>query len=342
MKKSALAIAALLSVTAGVASAQSSVTLYGVVDASIENVKGTSSVTRVSSDNFASSRLGFRGVEDLGGGLKAKFVLESGLKVDTGVAGSSDKFWSRGAWVGLEGSFGEVRLGRTDTPMGAIVGNTNILGGQAYDDFAIANTFANGTYRRVDNSITYILPKLVQGLTLQGQYSVRASGNEASGDDQGKGFSLAAQYADGPLALGAAYLEFKANAAGSYENSAAVAYASYDFGMAKLTGYYNVDSRSTLAEQKRLLGARVLVPVTTDFSVQAGLSKVYNSAKSAADDDALILAVKLNYNLSKRTGVYGLLTTVDNDSASSLGVAGVATAAGKNSHGLAVGVRHAF
>ena len=82
MKKTLVAAATLIAATG--AFAQSSVTLYGVVDASLENVKGTDSLTRVSSDNYASSRLGFRGVEDLGGGLKANFVLEGGINLDTG------------------------------------------------------------------------------------------------------------------------------------------------------------------------------------------------------------------------------------------------------------------
>src|SRR5260221_366895 len=135
MKKTVLALAALAAVSTS-ALAQSSVTIYGVVDASLENVKGTDSLTRVSSDNLATSRLGFRGVEDLGGGLKAKFTLEAGLKVDTGAQDSA--FWGRSAWVGLEGGFGELRVGHQDSLIGAIAGNTYILGAQGYDDLKIA------------------------------------------------------------------------------------------------------------------------------------------------------------------------------------------------------------
>lgn len=110
MKKTVLALAALAAVSTS-ALAQSSVSLYGVLDASLENLKGDDSVTRVSSDNLAISRFGVRGLEDLGGGLKAKFNLEAGVKVDTGASDSS-AFWGRSAWVGIEGGFGELRLGR--------------------------------------------------------------------------------------------------------------------------------------------------------------------------------------------------------------------------------------
>jgi len=92
MKKTLLALAAIAASSA--AFAQSSVTLYGVVDASLESVKGDDTVTRVSSDNLASSRLGFKGTEDLGNGLKANFVLESNMKMDTGAnGGGSTRFF---------------------------------------------------------------------------------------------------------------------------------------------------------------------------------------------------------------------------------------------------------
>ena len=115
MKKSLLALA-VLGAFAGVASAQSSVTLYGTIDLSAKYVKNTGSDRRVSlsQDGINSSQLGFKGVEDLGGGLKAGFVLLSGINADTGTANA--KFWNRRATVSLMGNFGEVRLGRDYTP----------------------------------------------------------------------------------------------------------------------------------------------------------------------------------------------------------------------------------
>lgn len=341
MKKSVLAAAALLAAS-GAAFAQSSVTLYGVVDLSVESVKGDDSITRVSSSNYATSRLGFKGVEDLGGGLKVKFTLESAVGADTGTAGSGSRFWDRAAWVGLDTEFGGLSLGRIDSAIGLLAGNSAILGAQGYDDFKIAKTFAGDTYRRFDNAITYSLPALVSGLTAQVQYTTRASGDESSVNDLGKGYSLNAQYAAGAFALGAGYINVKAGASGSYEDSAALAYGSYDFGVAKVAAYYNVDSRSTFAEQKRLLGAKVWVPLADQWSLMGGVSQVKNAAKSAGKDDATIVSLKLNYNLSKRTAVYGVLTTVDNEAGSNLGVASVATSAGEDSHGLAVGIRHSF
>jgi predicted porin len=335
--------------------AQSSVSIYGVVDASLENVKGTDSLTRVSSDNLATSRLGFRGVEDLGGGLKAKFTLEAGLKVDTGAQDSA--FWGRSAWVGLEGGFGELRVGRQDSLIGAIAGNTNILGAQGYDDLKIADTLSGSTYRRVNNGITYFLPKLVDGLSIAAQYSTDAVGEEntvttgtgTSTDKTGQAWGLSAQYLAGPFGIGGGFITAKQDAAGDNKAQGYLLFASYDFGAAKLTGYFESDDSEAAEnnpltaatyDKRDVFGLKVGVPLGTDFSLQAGISKVKNVAYTQ-DQDATIIALKGVYTLSKRTAVYGLFTNVDNDKGN-LGVAGVATAADKNSRGFAIGVRHAF
>ncbi len=111
MKKSLIALAAVAA--SGAAFAQSSVTVYGVVDTSIAVVKGQDTVSGMLNSGAATSRLGFRGVEDLGNGLKANFVLEGQVDPDDGTAGGFN--FRRQSTVGLAGSFGEVRLGRALT-----------------------------------------------------------------------------------------------------------------------------------------------------------------------------------------------------------------------------------
>ena len=362
MKKTVLALAALAAVSTS-ALAQSSVTIYGVLDASLESVKGEDSVTRVSSDNFNSSRIGFRGIEDLGGGLKAKFTLESPVTVDTGGNGSGT-FWSRSAWVGLEGGFGELRIGRQDSLIGAIAGNTNILGAQAYDDLAIANTFSGSgsEYRRVNNGITYFLPKLVDGLSLAAQYSTAAKAEELADQDTGKTWGLSAQYLAGPFGIGAGYVNSEFNAAGD-KDTGWLAFASYDFGAAKLTGYYEQDDREALDglaayDKRKVYGIKVGVPFGNAFNLSAGVSKV-DGAQFTKDREATIVAIKGVYTLSKRTALYALFTNVANDSdvdtaGTGLNVAGInaagtnaATAAGRvgqdsTGRAFAIGVRHSF
>jgi predicted porin len=359
MKKTVLALAALAAVSTS-AFAQSSVTIYGVLDASLESVKGEDSVTRVSSDNFNSSRIGFRGIEDLGGGLKAKFNLESPVGVDQGTSGTGN-FWSRAAWVGLEGGFGELRIGRQDSLIGALAGNTNILGAQPYDDLAIANTFSGSgsEYRRVNNGITYFLPKFVDGLSLAAQYSTAAKAEELADQDTGKTWGLSAQYLAGPFGIGAGYVNSEFNAAGD-KDTGWLAFASYDFGAAKLTGYYEQDDREALDglaayDKRKVYGVKVGVPFGDAFSLSAGVSKV-DGAQFTKDREATIVAIKGVYTLSKRTALYALFTNVANDDSTDalggLNVSGVnasgsnngAAAVGRDSTGraFAIGVRHSF
>eukprot|EP01040_Poterioochromonas_malhamensis_P026971 gene26971-34042_t len=107
MKKSLLALSLLSAF--GVASAQSSVTMYGVVDAGItyDNGPSAGTVTKLESGIESGSRLGFRGTEDLGSGLKALFVLEQGFDIDTGRSGQGGRLFGRQAWVGLNSEYGQ-------------------------------------------------------------------------------------------------------------------------------------------------------------------------------------------------------------------------------------------
>ncbi|WP_294637578.1 porin [uncultured Aquabacterium sp.] len=348
MKKTLLALAAIAASSA--AFAQSSVSLYGVVDASVESIKGNdTTVSRVSSDNLATSRLGFKGTEDLGGGLKAKFVLETALKSDTGAQGNSARFFERAAWAGLAGGFGELRLGRQDSSAGLLAGNTSLLGAQAYDDLKIAKTYAGDGYRRLDNAVTYLLPTLVKGLSAQVQYSTAAgtsgaTGTEAYGNDQGKTWGFNVAYAADGVVAGVGYVNGKFNPAGSVKDTGVLAYAGYDFAVAKLTGYYNMDKQTDAAEIRRLIGVRLDVPVSKEFAVQASVSKVKNTtlATRGDDDNATIVAMKGVYSLSKRTAVYGLFTNVNNSDNANLVVSGATAGFGKTSRGLAVGVSHQF
>ena len=105
MKRHAIALG-VLGLFSGWAQAQSSVTLYGVVDLAVERVKGATSLVRLTSGQQQGSRWGLRGVEDLGGGLKASFVLESGFNADAGTSGQGGRLFGRQAFLGLGGDWG--------------------------------------------------------------------------------------------------------------------------------------------------------------------------------------------------------------------------------------------
>ncbi len=349
MKKTLLALAALAATSA--AFAQSSVTLYGVVDVSVERVKGDHQVNRVSSSNLASSRLGFKGTEDIGGGLKANFALETAVTADTGAnGGGSTRFFDRAAWAGLSGGAGEIRLGRQDSSIGALAGDTTILGGQAYDDLKIVATRAADSYRRVDNAITYILPTVIQGVTAQLQYSTAAGssgavGSEAYGSNLGESAGLSVKYASGPILAGLGYLNIKDTTAGAPDNraNATLVYGGYDLGMAKVIAYYDAETAVTGTQRLSVLGVKAIVPVSADLTVQAGISKAKNVAGStSSNDNALTTAVKAVYKLSKRTSVYGLGTIVNNGDGVNKGISGVSISNGGTAGAIAAGVAHAF
>jgi len=250
MKKSLVALAALA--VAGVASAQSSVTLFGVVDASISSYSSTSrdlngatflnpfylnqgsvkvSQRGLTNSGYNSSRLGFRGTEDLGGGLAASFWLEAPIKNDDGSEGVAT--FARRSTVSLSGGFGEVRLGRDYTPtfwndtvfdpFGTNGVGTNIIStaNSAFGAFgsptASVGSFSNvgvNNYTRASNTIGYFLPPNLGGFYGQVQYGFSektkyspglATPDAANNSRQGRYVGGRFGYANGPLDVAIAY-----------------------------------------------------------------------------------------------------------------------------------------
>ncbi len=247
MKKSLVALAALA--VAGMASAQSSVTLFGVVDASISHysTKSTAasynpitgvflpgtpgqSQTVLGNGGYSSSRLGFRGTEDLGGGLAASFWLEAPLSNDDGSTVGRPFNFSRRSTVSLSGGFGEIRLGRDYTPtfwndttfdpFGTVGAGANVissvsgLAGQAIlrPNGAFGNTFTNGNYVRASNTVGYFLPPNLGGFYGQVQYGLDENVDYGITNLNGNTTSAAGRYAggrfgyaNGPLDVAVAY-----------------------------------------------------------------------------------------------------------------------------------------
>lgn len=185
------------------AQAQSSVTIYGVLDAGVTIVDdaGGASLKLVDTGIMQGSRLGFRGTEDLGGGLKANFVLEQGLGLDTGALGQGGLAWGRQSWVGLSSdAFGSVMIGRQyDLMFDALIGfHSPTLSAGGYANNVLDNDRMSG--QRVNNSVKYRSPRLA-GLT----FSVMAAASEGAANGAGKTGSASLHYSAGALSLGAAY-----------------------------------------------------------------------------------------------------------------------------------------
>jgi predicted porin len=207
MKKSLLALAA-LGTFAGVAHAQSSVTLYGIVDAGLAyaNNVGGHHLYETSAGNLQGDRWGLRGTEDLGGGLKALFVLENGFNAFNGTLGQKGDEFGRQAYVGLSSQFGTVTLGRQYDSVVDYTGALEV--GSQWASFygAHPGDLDNmNNSNRVNNSIKYASANY-SGITFGGLYSL---GGVAGQFNRNQIFSGGVGYAQGPLTLGAAYLNVK-------------------------------------------------------------------------------------------------------------------------------------
>ena len=339
MKKTLLAVA-VLGAFAGTAAAQSSVTLYGVADAAVERIKGANSLTRITSGQQFGSRWGLRGTEDLGGGLKAVFQLESGFNIDTGTSGQGGALFGRQAYVGLAGGFGAVRLGRQYSPMDDVAG---MVGTKVYDVLSVVPIIGNGDYNRVNNAVTYLTPNF-GGFTAQVQYSLGAENlNTNTSKDFQKQYSMHAMYSGGPFSAGLSLMrviDSNGTTAGKQGIDAVLAVAAYDFGFAKFTGYFDQEDKLPGTAKMKVYGLSAAIPFgATTLALGAAQAKNVTGS-SASGDDANLFTVQLTHNLSKRTALYAHFTAVDNDSASALGFN--SPSAGSNSNGVQFGIRHRF
>jgi len=230
MKKTLL-VAALTGVFATVAHAQSSVTLYGLLDAGVSytnnvrtGVGAGSSDVRFSSGLMQSDRWGLKGAEDLGGGLKAVFDLENGFNIGTGALSQGGREFGRNAYVGLASdTAGTVTLGRQNEFMYDYVGHLsfedfNGNGGNAFTH-ALDNDNMDGTFR-IDNSVKYTSANY-NGLTFGGLYGFS---NQADGFANNRAYSFGAMYNNGPIKAALGYTQLNnsgavANAAGGAVDS---------------------------------------------------------------------------------------------------------------------------
>lgn len=339
-KKNVVAVAALLALAAGAAQAQ--VKVYGYVDLSVGSFEaaGGESTTQVSSGNMMTSFIGFSGSEDLGGGLKAEFTLETFIAPDSGQFlannASAGGFWGRGSNIALSGGFGKVALGQYDTPL--------FISGLSYNPFGSSMFFsptmrhyyglgtgvgATGRALTTDtgwvNSVTYETP-VFGGFSAMAQWSP----SESSTDGEADSFTVSAAYNAGPLSLMAVYADHgvtDANAAYLGEQQVFALNGSYDFGAAKLfLQYTGVDNGDRDLEDSAMyqIGASVPVSEAGKFLVSYGQLKLDDS-----DLKNKIFSIGYDHALSKRSGVYAAFTS---ERATDLSTANT----------FAVGVRHSF
>ncbi len=336
MKKSLLALA-VLGAIAGAASAQTSVSIYGVVDAGVsytDNGAATNSKTwALGSGQQSGSRLGFKGSEDLGGGLSAIFTLENGFNIDDGTQGQGALF-GRQAFVGLNGGFGSVKLGRQYNPIR--------VSAEAIDPFGLGlagnlkNVF-NVYGERANNTINYATPNL-SGFSGQVAYGF---GEVAGSTSASRQIGLAANYANGPVFVTLAYHnQDKSTDAITNKGSAksTLLGGTYDFGMAKLHGGFAWNKGDTgIADDANsrdwMLGVSAPIGAGTVLA-----SYIQHKDKLADQSDAKQWALGYTYSLSKRTNLYTSYAKISNDAQGMIGT----KTAGASASTFNAGIRHKF
>lgn len=321
MKKTLSAVVAL--VVSGTTMAQSSVQVYGNADVMFGSVNTGAPGTKVSnsiirSGGLGESYFGLSGVEDLGGGLKAVFKLEQGFNADDGTVSVAGTAFSREAYVGLVGDFGQVVLGKVWTSMDDVYGLSEK---HAYSFLTPTNGVwvSSATYSsNPGNTIKYNSPAF-SGLTFGASYSLDE--NAAVSRDI---VDFSVSYAAGPVAANFAY-QVQNNAV---DTKVTILNGSYDLGVAKLLASYARTDAAGVKSNDYQIGADV--PLSSALTLSAG----YASSKTTATArKANGWGVALGYALSKRTTVYGGLRD------STVKTAGVTT---NESTTYAVGLRHTF
>jgi predicted porin len=347
MKKSLLALAA-LTAFAGAASAQSSVTLFGIVDVNARRVDNgaVGTLKTLSTDGNASSRLGFRGIEDLGGGLRAGFWLEGAFGADTGCGGPSvgasacaAATWQRRATVSLLGRFGEIRMGRDYTPT-----FLNVLVYEPWGYVGVA-TLANArnsigsqatTAVRANNTISYILPAMGG---LYGTFQV-AAGEGATGN---KYIGARLGYAAGPVNVSGAFGKTYKTGTMIDDLKQISIGASYNLGFMNLMAGYEKQDYSK--SYQKMANAAITVPFGAS-TIKVSYAKFGSSSNLWR---ATQIGLGYQYDLSKRTAFYANFGRTANEGNATTGArftasgGGIAqTRGGETSTGIEAGVRHSF
>ena len=359
MKKTLLALAA-IATASGAAHAQTNVTVYGLVDTGVEYTTNANaaknSVWRLTSGGQNTSRFGFKGTEDLGGGLKAVFQLEGGFFADTGAI--DGQLFKRQANVGLEGGFGRVVLGRSYTtvydfmlpfdPMGYAPDYSWVTSGNgtAVSKYGMTTAF--------DNIVKY-----------QGQFGPVKLGasygfGEVAGSTQdSQKLALGAAYTGGPFGIAGTYERVNGNTVAATGNRNQITTyhlaASYKFSdaLSLKGGYRNYKLAPGAAATADTRADLYWAGVTYQATPTIGLTGVVYSQKvknvaSGTEADPTMYVFRAKYALSKRTDLYtavayakaknGQLVGLTRDSSADGGVSGFSD----SQTGIIMGIQHRF
>lgn len=350
------AFIALLAV-GGVAQAQSNVTVYGIADAAIvvDNGGTVGRLVKVGSGAASVSRIGFKGLDDIGNGLQAYFTLETGTKIDTGELDSANTIFNRQAFVGLRGGFGAVALGRQYTTFHTTLVNVADPFGTGYAG-TTKNLFPDwGTNVRMSNVISYAPPKWGPV-----DAEVFYSAGEQSTISAGRQYGGALGYADGPVTVRLAYNAKNSDVVGPPAVNHDIGRnillgANYNFGWFKLYAAYCVDkgfNSAPLGNTGTPFGGIKPTPSTNGRDALIGFNAPLGSGllmfsiqhkddRSSYNQDASEAGIGYLYSLSKRSGLYVAAAHIRNQHGAGYVVSNN-TEAGTGNTGYNLGIRHTF
>lgn len=357
MQKKTIALA-FASLASGATFAQSNVTIYGVADAAYvyssgdrANNTGHAKYSGIDSGKLSGSRIGFKGEEDLGTGLKAVFVLEFGMAVDENTALES----TRQSFVGLNSDkLGQIALGRQYAPgFNASIRADAFSAATAASSLSFLQTAASNTIigtssARINNSVTYRSPNL-GGFVVSAIYGFGETTVDTVADSL---FGAGLNYTNGPLNIDAVYHTRRASTktiAGRVSTHDDINErflgASYDFKIVKLFASYqdqkDSNGTSTNHASNRIWGVGATVPVLTHGKVHVAYTDLSWDRPGAGDSGAWSLGY--THSMSKRTTLYTTFSQVDNDNNAPVAAGFSATRAiGEKNNTFTAGIRHTF
>lgn len=319
--------------------AQDGVTLYGLIDQFAQYVNtGNGYTAALGSSGQWASRIGLKGGEDIGGGNQIRFVLENGFNPTDGSLAQPGTLFNRQAWVGVSGAWGQVRAGRQNSPVfidqsgqDAFAGVTQASGMDNLTVFAF----------RTSNTISYMTPE-VGGF----QAGVFVGFGDAGGlRSAGSSYQFDVTYEHGPLAAFVAGQWLK-NATNTTTDHAILAGASYTLGNATVYGGYSDSKWDDIGIDTRVYGLSAKYQLNPASYVALGYTILRD--QSGQHDNADQLGLMVEYDVSKRTNVYGALSFLRNRNQAEYTLAGAANAGlplaypGADARGVQVGVVHRF
>jgi predicted porin len=334
------------------ANAQSNVTLYGILDAGlIYTSKALDTTTggnagkqfALVDSGLSSSEFGMAGSEDLGGGLKASFKLESGISVaNGGFNDSNGNLFGRQAWVGLEGPFGKFAAGLQFSPFFLALYETDPRGFSLFGSGIVNyvnSVLATGIF--TSNAITYTSPRLA-GFQASALYAL---GGVAGDFQAGRQYSGSINYDNGSFLANAAY--YSANAGGTAPAGTTTQFvgrtigAGYRFGRLTVKASF-VNYKVAGGENNNVYSGGVDFFASPVLDLNGGVW--YTSDRNQTSNHSVLFGAGANYFLSKRTTLYGQVAVVDNHGTMNTGLAinGALNQVGGTTTGVNIGIRHTF